>query len=975
MIKKNKIIYGFKVKRIVKLESLCSILFEFEHIRTGAKYIHLKNNDNENTFCITFKTIPQDSTGVAHILEHTVLSGSKKYPIKDPFFSMLKRSLNTFMNAFTSSDWTAYPFSTQNKKDFYNLLSVYLDSVFYPKISELSFKQEGCRFDFEQDNLVYKGIVYNEMKGSMSSATQVMEESIKKSLFPTTTYHFNSGGEPAIIPRLSYKEFKLFHKRFYHPSNAYFYSYGNFDLIEHLNFINKFYLSKFKKINPKTNVNIEKNWNKPKKIIYNYPALFNKELKDKFQVSVSWRMVNAEESFENLSLEILENILIGNSASPLRKALVESGLGSGLSDGTGFETEFRSSIFSCGLKDVKKQDALKVKEIIFNTLEELVKNGVDSELIDSAIHKIEFAHKEITNTPYPYGIHINLNLINSWLHGGDPVRVLQFNKDLNKIYSTIKKGNFFENQIKKYFINNNNQVFLTLAPDSTMHKKEENRVKKELEVIKKKLTQAEISKIKKDAVALERLQESYEDTSCLPALGIIDIPKEIQITKSEKINSKLIYYNKTTNDILYFRASFEILDILNNSRLIKLLPLFCYLFHKMGTKKRNYIELAQLVSNYTGGISLSVNAEMSYKKDCKYLQFIILDVKCLNRNKKKMYELINELINEFDFSNLSVLKNYILEYTSKLDARVIDEGHYYAMLLSSRNFSQISNLEEEWHGIHRLKNIKKITTKLDQKELKKISQELTIIGKIIFKKENIKIGSVGDLNKKEVVNLNSIINISQTSVENIKSSPISIPNLPLVREAWITSTNVSFVVCSFSVITMNHKDAPILFVISKILSLNYLHRELREKRGAYSGFARYNFENGIFYFASYRDPHIISTLEVYTKAMEYIRRGEYCDQDIKEAIVQSCSSLDKPESPADEAKDAFERELIFLTDKMRLDFKKAILGATHDQVVKVAKKYFNKKWQDCSVAVITSRAKANKVNKKLGKNKLKVYEI
>ncbi len=971
MIKLNQNIHGFKVRRIIKLEDLHSTLYELEHIETGAKYIHLKNKDSENTFCTSFKTIPRDSTGVAHILEHTVLTGSEKYPIKDPFFSMLKRSMNTFMNAFTSSDWTGYPFATQNKKDFYNLLSVYLDSVFFPKISELSFKQEGHRLDFDDEKLVQKGIVYNEMKGCMSSAARIMEESIKQSLFPTTTYHYNSGGDPNDIPKLSYEQFRQFHKIFYHPSNAYFYSYGNFPLQEHLKFIQDNFLCKFKKINIKNNVAIESNWDKPKKSKYFFPASNGDDIEKKYQVCVSWRLAPADAFFDNLCLEILENILIGNSSSPMRAALIESGLGSGLSDGAGLEAEFRSSIFSCGLKDISKKDALKIKEIIFKTLEDLVVNRIDKKLINAAIHKIEFNHKEITNIPYPHGLHINLNIINSWIHGGDPVQILKFDNDLQKLQKEIEKGPFLEEKIKQHFLQNKNQTFLILAPDTLIHKKQEEKIKKELAQINKKLTIKQKEKIQQDCARLQKLQESHEDLSCLPSLEIKDIPKTDKIILGKNIGNS-IYYNQPTNDIIYFRACFDILDL--NKKLIKLLPLFCYLLPKIGTKKLSYTELAYFISNYTGGITLSPEARVVYKKNHDYAPFVLFDAKCLYRNREKMFEIVGELISEFDFSNLRVLKNFILEYKAKLEARIIEEGHYFAMSLSARNFSQNSMLTEAWHGMHQLKNVQEVARDLNDQKLKKISQDLLKIGKNIFRKNNMRAALIGDIEKQKIDFENKILNIDYKQLDALNKEK-SVKNSFLLREGWTTSTNVSFVACSFPVVKICHKDAPILFIINKILSLGFLHREIREKRGAYGGYARYDYEDGVFYFASYRDPHILSTLEIYTQAMEFIRKGQYSEDDISEAIIQACAHIDKPDSPADAAKDAFERKLVFLSDDVRLIFKKEILSATHQKIINVANKYFNKRWQDCSVAVISSDDKLKQVNKKLGKNRLKIFEI
>ncbi|MDL1963049.1 MAG: insulinase family protein, partial [Deltaproteobacteria bacterium] len=442
-IKENDNICGYLIKKIVELKEIRSILYDMEHPATGARHIHLSNNDKENTFGLAFKTVPADSTGVAHILEHTVLCGSRNFSVRDPFFSMLKRSLSTFMNAFTASDWTMYPFSTQNRKDFYNLMDVYLDSVFYPDINELSFKQEGHRLEIEDNessHLVYKGVVYNEMKGAMSSPDEVMAHALLNKLYPDTTYSNNSGGAPAIIPSLSYAQLKAFHKRHYHPSNAFFYTYGNLPLIDHLSFIQSKILKDFTKINPETDVLPQSRWDKPQKATYPYPVGKNEDPSKKYRICVAWLTADIKDSFEVLVLTLLEQILLGNSASPLHKALIDSNLGTDLSDGTGYDSNNKDTMFVCGLKDVEKSVSGKIESIIFNVLNELATKGIDNKLIESAIHQVEFQRREITNSPYPYGLRLLLTFSGNWLHGGKPERVLQFDADLGRLRDELSKG-------------------------------------------------------------------------------------------------------------------------------------------------------------------------------------------------------------------------------------------------------------------------------------------------------------------------------------------------------------------------------------------------------------------------------------------------------------------------------------------------------------------------------------------------------
>lgn len=450
-------IHNYEIKAVTPLPIIDSTLIQLVHHKTRARHFHIANQDKENTFSVIFRTVPTDSTGVAHILEHTVLCGSRNFNVRDPFFSMIKRSLSTFMNAFTASDWTMYPFATQNEKDYFNLMDVYLDAAFFPKIDELSFKQEGCRLDLapsQNPELIYKGVVYNEMKGAMSSPSQVMGRALLQSLYPDTTYSHNSGGEPLEIPKLTWQDLKLFHSRYYHPSNAQFYTYGNLPLESTLAFIHDKVLHSFDYLAVDSLVPAQPRWQTPRQDIRYYAYADTDTLDKKYQGCVAWLTCDAKDAFEVLVLTVLEQILMGNAASPLRKALIDSNLGSALSDVSGFEPDNRDAMFAVGLKDIEKAAVPQVESIIFSTLRDLVKNGIDPDLVESAIHQIEFNQKEITNTPYPFGIKLVLSLSGTLIHEGDPVSCINIDTDLERLHQALARGGFLEEKLKTYFIDN-----------------------------------------------------------------------------------------------------------------------------------------------------------------------------------------------------------------------------------------------------------------------------------------------------------------------------------------------------------------------------------------------------------------------------------------------------------------------------------------------------------------------------------------
>jgi Zn-dependent M16 (insulinase) family peptidase len=868
------------------------------------------------------------------------------------------------MNAFTASDWTMYPFSTQNKKDFYNLMDVYLDSAFYPKIDELSFKQEGHRLEIEDETakpdamkLVYKGVVYNEMKGAMSSPSQVMGRSILNALYPSTTYRFNSGGDPAVIPSLTYEQLKAFHRRHYHPSNSFFYTYGNLPLEAHLDFIHSKILKHFERIDPRTDVPSQPRWSQARKTTYSYPLDKNEDPSKKYQICVAWLTADIKDSFEVLTLALLGQILLGNPGSPLRKALIDSKLGTALSDSTGYDNDNRDTLFTCGLKDVEASAADQIEAIIFDVLKDLAENGIDAQMVESAIHQLEFHRKEVTNTPYPYGIKLLLAFSGNWFHGGDPLRILEFDADLKKLRREIAKGPFFESRIRTYFLDNPHRVLLTLVPDQTMEEKERKRVAAEVDRMRTAMKPVDLEKIIEDAGALIKLQEDEEDVSILPTLALGEIPPAVKRVPPTSVDDTLntTSYQQPTSGIFYFSAIAG--SGFLPKHLIPLVPFFCHSFSKIGTSVRDYTEMAQRIDAYTGGVGVACSARTNYGPSSGCLPLVVFGAKCLVRNQDKMFDIVEELLSKFDFSDLVRLKR------------------------ASRNFTPTHALSEAWHGIHQLQTIKEITDDLTDDRLRSVAQELRTIGDTLLSKENFKMALVGE--EPSISDAASMVTSIQKGLkktpEHLKSAHGFVPpevdsgeNIP--REGWSTSTAVSFVAKTFTTVRLGHEHAPALAVISKILRSQYLHREIREKGGAYGGFALYNREDGLFSLGSYRDPHIVSTLNVYDQTPAFIKSGKFGDEDIKEAILQVCSEIDKPDPPGPAARKAFLRKTISLPDEMRQQFKEKLLEVNRKQVLEAAEKHFDDD-NNHAVAVISSADNLKAANEKMPDNPLTLHKI
>ncbi len=984
---------GYIIKKRIELKEQDAVFYELEHVATGAVHIHISREDTENTFSVAFKTVPSDSTGVAHILEHTVLCGSRKFPVRDPFFSMLKRSLSTFMNAFTASDWTMYPFSTQNQKDFYNLMDVYLDAAFFPNIDELSFKQEGHRIEIEEilDGqekkiiLAYKGVVYNEMKGAMSSPDQVMSRSLLNALYPDTTYRFNSGGEPSEIPALTHAELIAFHKHHYHPSNAFFYTYGNLPLEDHLTFIEERVLSRFDRIDPDTEVPSQPRWEAPKEVTYKYPLGQNENPEKKCQICLAWLISDVRNTFENLAIRIIEHILLGNSASPLRKALIDSGLGSTLCDGTGFDADNRDTMFVVGLKDVVESAGPAIESIILNVIRDLAEKGIDKLMVESALHQIEFQRKEITNTPYPYGLKLLLRISSPWFHGGRAEDALQFDSQIEEIRRKAGEGRFFEDRLEQYFLKNNHRALFRLMPDQSMAAREAAEVASELERIMGGMGAGDLKKIKQDAEALKRLQETGEDLSRLPTLELEDIPPSVSSVKESGSYPGIpaVCYNKPVSGIFYFTAALGITGI--NQRLRPLIPFFCHVFPRIGTVHHNYAEIAQLIDAYTGGIGAAAHVHTNFNASGNCAAYMSVAGKSLDRNQEKLFEIAEELLASLIFSDHMRLKNLLLEYRAALESMVVQNGHRLAISLASRNLAPACALGEIWHGVHHFQAVKNITEDLTEKKLASIADDLHVIAESLFSQNNCELALIGEdhailkaspfaVNLQKELGTNQRVEADISACDRFMLSDLN-PDSTGIREGWSTSTAVSFVAQSFKTVRMGHEDAPALSVISKLLRSLFLHREIREKGGAYGGLALYNSEDGIFSFASYRDPHIATTLKVYDNAFDFIKKGSYTEEDIKEAILQKCSEIDKPDPPAPASSKAFYRKLVGLTDSARVQFKEQLLSLTRTGVMDAAEKYFNKEDNKQSVAIISSEEHLKKANTKLPGEPLSINMI
>ncbi|WP_455204397.1 insulinase family protein, partial [Kaarinaea lacus] len=608
----NKIHPAFSWIRSETIASLNLVVEEYKHNKTGALHYHLSADNPENVFLVALRTVPTDSTGVAHILEHTALCGSKNYPVRDPFFMMIRRSLNTFMNAFTSSDWTAYPFASQNKKDFNNLLDVYLDAVFFSNLHELDFAQEGHRLEFEtpddpKSNLLYKGVVFNEMKGAMGSPVSLLWQTLTKHLFPTSTYHYNSGGDPEAIPDLSYEELQNFYKTHYHPSNAVFMTYGDIPAYEHQLKFETAVLSQFEPLHKTIEVNPEKRYHAPVAVEEYYAVDEAESTNDKTHVVIGWLLSESIDLQEQLKAHLLSGVLLDNSASPLRKALETTDLGASPSPLCGIEDSNREMTFMCGLEGAKAENAANIETLILKTLEDVATNGVPQEQVEAVLHQLELEQREVGGGHYPYGLQLILDALPSAIHRGDPVAALNLDPVLAALREDIKNADFIKNLVKTSLLDNQHRVRLSLKPDPMLNERREQYEAAKLARIKSNLDDKRKQKIVEQALQLVQRQQQQDDEEILPKVGLEDVPEQMHIADGDSVDFKFptMYFSQPTNGLVYQQIVAQLPEL--EDELIDVMPYYTYCLTELGCGDKDYLEMQAWQAAVSGGIGSSTS--------------------------------------------------------------------------------------------------------------------------------------------------------------------------------------------------------------------------------------------------------------------------------------------------------------------------------------------------------------------------------
>lgn len=955
----------FQKQRSAMIPALNVTVEEFIHPATGAQHLHLQCDNPENVFMVALRTVPEDSTGVAHILEHTVLCGSENYPVRDPFFMMLRRSLNTFMNAFTSSDWTAYPFATQNRKDFSNLLSVYLDAVFFSRLDPLDFAQEGHRVEFEnpadsEGNLVFKGVVFNEMKGAMSSVSAVLWDRLCFELFPTNTYHHNSGGDPANIPDLSYQQLRDFYARHYHPSNAVFLTFGDIPASDHQAVFESAVLKRFEASETPISVDLEHAFTAPKRATHPYAVEDDDESGRKTHHVIGWKLGESSDLLAMLEAQVLAAVLMENSASPLMQFLETTPLGTAPSPLCGVEESMREMVFCCGIEGSDIDQLDEFEQATLSVIKTIAERGIPKERLEAILHQIELSQRELTGDGMPYGLNLMLRALGAAVHGGDSLAALNLDPILEIIRERSLNDDYVPGLIGRLLLDNPHRVTLTLAPDSGLTAGREKAEQGRLNTMAESLDDAGRSKILDLAEKLKARQGIEDDPDILPKVTLSDIPDGISEPKPSVTNKGGVdvwNYTTGTNGLVYQQWVKPLPDLSEQDMTI--LPLVTGLIGELGAGSADYLEIQDQQSATVGSLSVATMTRSARGdvQDCS--GWLLTSSKALANRSERQVALMHDTFSHTRFDEGPRIRELINQTRARRDQSITGSGHSLAMTAATAGMSPLALRAHEQGGLEGIRSLRALDDRLaNDSDLQEFMAQLTGIHRQIVDAQGLQIAVIADEQNLAAAEGYAL----ETLKKATRGAAGALWHPDAIREhrheAWITNTQVNFCAKAYQTVPSSHADAPALTVLSAVLRNGYLHRAIREQGGAYGGGASHDGNVGAFRFFSYRDPRLGETLADFDGAIDWFLTNNHDFETLEEAILGVIGSLDKPGSPAGEARRHFHESLFARTSEHREAFRRGIINTTLDDLRRVTETYLVN--AETSTAIITNNQTATR---------------
>lgn len=883
-----------------RVEDVQSDGFILRHKKSGARIAILSNNDDNKVFYIGFRTPPEDETGVPHIIEHTTLCGSKKFPVKDPFIELAKGSLNTFLNAMTYPDKTVYPVASCNDQDFKNLMDVYLDAVFNPNITKYEeiFKQEGWHYELtgKDDELKINGVVYNEMKGAYSSPDEVLSSQIYRSLFPDNTYSKDSGGNPEYIPKLTYEAYLDFYHKYYHPSNSYIYLYGDMDVVERLEWLDKEYLSlyDYKKVN--SEINKQPAFDEIKNVEAQYSITMDDSQENKTYLSYNRVVGDTLDEMLYQAFDVLDYALVSSPGAPVKQALIDAGIGDDVYGS--YDAGILQPVFSFVAKNANASQADEFESIIENTLKEVVKTGINKEALLAGINSSEFKFREADFGQFPKGLLFGLNCLDSWLFDDmKPFIHLECLGTFAKLRKAVDTD-YFEKLIQEYLLDNTHGSSVTVKPKRGLGNEREEALAKELSDYKASLSDEEIKKLIEDTEHLKKYQEepsSDEDLRKLPMLTRADMKKNampFSNIEDELLDVKVVRHDIESNGIDYISFLFDAGDFAQSE--LGYLGFFTNALGLVSTEKYSYTDLANATNIYTGGISTGTASHPDIKDRNNFVFKFEVKLKVLEKNLDKALELMEQMLLSSDFTDTKRLGELVAQIKARLQANLSSSGHLVAAMRSMSSFSRYALYQDELKGIAFYRSICHIEKELSESP-KSVSDKLAAIAKKLFARNRMLISFTGN---------NEAYGNAKPSLEKViagfdKMSAIGNQaevHFNTAKEAFIDASQIQYVAKTGDFICEGYEYTGALRLLRIILSYDYLWINVRVKGGAY-GCMNTFLRSGESYFVSYRDPNLSDTLDVYDKIPEYIKSFSPDERDMTKYIIGTFSALDTPMNP------------------------------------------------------------------------------
>lgn len=927
-------IENYKLIREEQITEMKGMGYLLEHIKTKARIFVISNDDTNKVFTIGFRTPPVDDTGLPHILEHSVLCGSKNYPVKDPFIELAKGSLNTFLNAMTYPDKTVYPVASYNDKDFKNLMNVYLDAVFYPNIyqKEEIFKQEGWHYELEseEDELIYNGVVYNEMKGVYSSPEQLLMRAIQKSLLKDTTYGYESGGDPECITHLTYDQFLDFHKKYYHPSNSYIYLYGDMNIEENLSFIHDEYLSKFDYLDIDSSINMQEAFTCPTEIEDFYSLSDNEEEEDNVYLSYNCVVGTSLEKELYLAFQIIDYVLIDVPGAPLKEALIDANIGKDVF--SSYDNGILQPIYSIITKSANESDKEQFIKIIRKTLEDLVAQGINKRSLKAAINHFEFKYKEANFGRYPKGLMYGLQAFDSWLYDDfEPFMHIMANDTFEFLKQKIST-NYYEDLIKTYLLDNQHRSILMLKPKKGLNSVIDETEKNNLLKYRETLSKEEIGNIiqqNSDLKEYQTLPSTKEELESIPLLEIEDIQK-----KSREINNVIgslgeittVCHPIFTNGIGYVNLSFDISEL--PFELNAYLSLLTAVFRYVDTENYTYNELSNEINIETGGISFSLHSMFSRDSANGYMPIFEIKTKALYNNIATALSLIEEIIFTSKIDDYKRLREIIGEIKSQVKMGLSSQGHVTAANRALSYISPGAYFKETIEGISFYEFIDVLDKEFDNKK-EEIGVGLKTAIEHILRRDKLTISYTGDnLLDEYKESLNHFVSRLSTGI--ILDKPTVEP-LNKKSEGFKTASKVQYVATAGNFIDQGFSYDGSMKVMQVIFSYDYLWQNVRVLGGAYGSMCSFA-RTGESYFTSYRDPNLMETYSIYQRAGEYLENFQADERDILKYIIGAISKIDTPMNPSAEGEFSFDAYLLGITTEQLQKERDELLGTTRDKI-------------------------------------------